>query len=205
LTATAPGTTQATRQVTVAAGPTVRVALTPTSVQVRARGTRGFAAAATDEFGNGTPAPVRWRVTPAGFGSIAVGEGGRAVFTAGRRLGAGSVTATSGVLSASATVTVTPATLRIAAIDLRAGSRSLRVVVSAVDGARRPISATTVGIVVKRNGSRHFRGRARTGSGGKVGFRVPLASGCFTVSIARATAAGFRWNGRAPHARLCRR
>ena len=203
LTATAPGTTQAIRQVTVVAGAVARVALTPTSAQVRARGTRGFVAATTDAFGNVTPAPVRWRVTPTAFGSISVGEGGRATFTAGRRLGSGAVIATSGALTATAAVTVTPAALRIAAIDLRAGSRSLRVVVSAIDGARRPVSATTVGIVVRRDGARHFRGRARTGSGGKVGYRVPLASGCFTVSIVRATAPGFRWNGRAPRARLC--
>ena len=203
LTATAPGTTQATRQVTVVAGVVARIALTPTSAQVRARGTRGFVAATTDAFGNVTPAPVRWRVTPTAFGSISVGEGGRAIFTAGRRLGSGAVIATSGALTATAAVTVTPAVLRIAAIDLRAGSRSLRVVVTAIDGARRPVSATTVGIVVRRDGARHFRGRARTGSGGKVGYRVPLASGCFTVSIVRATAPGFRWNGRAPRARLC--
>jgi hypothetical protein len=205
LTASAPGVPSATQTVTVAAGPTARLAVTPSSAQVRARGTRGFTAAATDEFGNATTAPVTWRVTPTGLGSIAVGNGGRAIFTAKRLLGRGSVTAVSGTLSASAPITVTAATLRLGPLEFRPGRRTLRLVVSAVDGARRPVSATAVGVLVKLDGARHFRGRARTGSAGKVGFRMPLAQGCFTVTVTRAQAQGFRWDGRTPRNRFCRR
>jgi hypothetical protein len=205
LTASTAGVPAATQTVTVAAGPTTRLAITPSSAQVRARATRGFAAAATDEFGNATTAPVSWRVTPAGFGSIAVGEQGRAVFTAKRVLGRATVTAASGAISASASVTVTPATLRIGSLEFSPGTRSLRLVVSAVDGARRPVSAASIGVLVRRDGARHFGGRARTGSGGKVGFRMQLAPGCFTVAIVRATAQGFRWDGRTPRNRFCRR
>jgi hypothetical protein len=81
----------------------------------------------------------------------------------------------------------------------------MRIVVAAVDGARRPVSATSIGIVVRVAGERHFRGRARTGSGGKAGFRMPLARGCFVVTVTRAQAPGFRWDGRTPRNRLCRR
>jgi hypothetical protein len=205
LTAAAAGVPSATQTVTIAAGPTARLAVTPASAQVRARGTRGFAATATDEFGNATSSTVSWRVTPAGLGSIAVDARGRAVLTARRQLGTGTVTATSGAVSASAALTVTAATLRIGPLVLQPGRRSLRVVVSAVDGARRPVSAASIGVLVRRDGARHFRGRARTGSGGKVGFRVPLTRGCFTVTVTRAQAQGFRWNGRTPRNRFCRR
>jgi hypothetical protein len=205
LTAAAAGIPSASQTVTVAAGPTARLAITPTAAQVRARGTRGFVAAPSDEFGNATTAPVSWRVTPTALGSIAVGDNGRAVFTARRLLGRGTVTALSGAISANAAITVTPATLRVSSLVFQPGRRSLRLVVSAVDGARRPVSATSIGVLVERDGDRHFRGRARTGSGGKVGFRMPLARGCFTVTVTRAQAAGFRWDGRTPRTRFCRR
>ena len=205
LTAAGSGVTSASQTVTVSAGPVARVTLVPASAQVRARGTRRFAASASDEFGNAAGGTVRWRVVPAGLGSLAVEDGGRAIFTAQRLLGSGTVTATSGTASASAAVTVRAATLRIGPIGFQPGRRSLRVVVVAADGARRPVSAASIGIVVRLNGTRHFAGRARTGAGGKVGFRVPIEPGCFVVTVRRASAQGFTWNGKTPRNRFCRR
>ena len=205
LTASATGVTAGTQTISVAAGPAAKLAVTPASAQVRARATVRLQATGTDEFGNPTAATVRWRVTPAALGAVAVDDRGRAIFTAGRLLGTGTVTAASGTVSSNARITVTAATLRIGPIAFQAGKRSLRIVLSAVDGARRPVSATSVGIVVRLNDARYFTGRARTGAAGKVGFRMPIGSGCFTVTVTRASAPGFAWNGKSPRNRFCRR
>ena len=162
-------------------------------------------ATSTDEFGNPTATVVRWRVTPAALGSVRIDDRGRAIFTAGRLLGAGTVTARSGTVSSTSRITVRAATLHIGPVAFQAGKRSLRIVLSAVDGARRPVSATSVGIVVRLNEARYFTGRARTGAAGKVGFRMPIAPGCFTVTVTRASAPGFAWNGKSPRNRFCRR
>lgn len=205
LTASASGVTAGTQTVSVAAGPAARVSVTPASAGVRARGTVRLVAASTDAFGNATTATVHWRVSPAALGSVTVDDRGRALFAAGRLLRTGSVTATSGTVSSSARITVRAATLRIGPVAFQAGKRSLRVIVSAVDGARRPVSATSVGVVVRLDDARYFTGRARTGAGGKVGFRMPIGSGCFTVTVTRASAQGFAWNGKSPRNRFCRR
>ena len=52
LTAAAPGTTPANAQVTVVAGAAARIAVTPATREVRARGETPFTAALTDSFGN---------------------------------------------------------------------------------------------------------------------------------------------------------
>lgn len=204
LTASAEGVTAGTRVATITAGPAASIAVTPEQSSLRARGNRRLVARATDAFGNAAVAPVAWRVRPAALGTIEPGAGGTATFAAGRLVRTGTITATSGTLFATASLTVTPGSLRIGPIAFLPGKRSLRIVVAAADGARRPVSATSIGILVRRDGDRHFRGRARTGAAGKATFRTPLARGCFTVAIVRATAQGFRWDGRAPRSRLCR-
>jgi hypothetical protein len=205
LTAAAAGTTNGTQVVTVTAGPVATVAVTPASGEVRARGTRRFVAATTDAFGNAAAATVSWNVTPAVLGTISPGNGGAATFTAGRLLRTGTVTATTGTISASASVTVTPARLRIGSIALQPGERFLRVTVAAVDGARRPVSGTAVRLVVKRDGRRLASARAVTGAAGKARVRVPGGRGCFIVTLTRAVAQGFIWDGRTPRNRVCRR
>jgi hypothetical protein len=144
-------------------------------------------------------------VTPAALGRIVPGPVGTAIFTAGRMLRTGTVTATSGTISASSSVTVVPAKLRIGPIAFRPGTRGLRVILTTVDGARRPVSHATLTLVVKRDGRRHFSGRARTGSAGKTLVRMPSGRGCFVVSVTRAAAQGFTWDGRTPRNRFCRR
>jgi hypothetical protein len=46
--------------------------------------------------------------------------------------------------------------------------------------------------------------RAVTGAAGKASFRIPLGQGCFSLVVTRATAQGFRWDGRSPRNRICR-
>ena len=205
LTASAEGVTAATQVVTVTAGAAAALSVAPGQSSVRARGTRRLVATSTDAFGNPAAATIAWRVTPTALGTIAPAAGGAATFTAGRLLGTGTITASSGTFSATASVTVVAGTLRIRTISFLPGRRSIRFVVTAVDGARKPVSSTSVRALVELGGKRHAVAQGRTGSGGKTMLRAPLGRGCFTVTITRATAPGFRWDGRTPRNRFCRR
>jgi hypothetical protein len=207
LTAAAPGTTQATREVAVVAGAAAQVSVTPASREVRARGLFTFTGAATDGFGNATPANLSWSVTPPAFATFVGGRGGTATFRAGRVLGSGTVTATAGggSLVGSATVVLRPATLRIGAVTFRRTSRGVEATLAAVDGARRPVSRAALTIVARLGGQRVARARVVTGAAGKTRILVPAGNGCYTVSVTRAVAEGFTWNGPTPRNRFCRR
>ena len=74
LTASAPGTTQATREVTVVAGPTARIDVTPASRELRARGEATFTAAATDAFGNAAPPGAPGASRRASLGTLVRGQ-----------------------------------------------------------------------------------------------------------------------------------
>jgi hypothetical protein len=203
LTATAPGISQASRGVAVAAGPTARIAVTPASREVRARGEVAFTAAATDAFGNPTATTLAWSVSPAELGTIVRARGGVATFRAGRVLGSGTVTARRGALAASAAVTVRPAALRVAA-SMRSTARGVRVTLTALDGRQRPVSRATLAVTVRLDGRRVERARVVTGAGGKARIDVPAGRGCYSVVVTRAQAQGFVWNGRSPRSRTCR-
>ena len=204
LTATSPGTSQATREVAVVAAAAVRIAVTPGSRAVRARGEVGFTGAATDAFGNTAGGTLAWSVTPATLGTFVRGPGGTVTFRAGRVLGAGSVTATSGSLAGSATVNVQPAALRVAA-TFRRTSRGVELTLATIDGQNRPVSRAALAFAVRLDDRRVARDRAVTGAAGKTRLAVPAGPGCYSVVVTRASAQGFVWNGRTPRARLCRR
>jgi hypothetical protein len=205
LTASAPATAQAVREVAIVAGAAVQVALSPTTVSVKARGQRRLTAIATDSFGNAAPLRFTWTVSPGALGVVTPGSNGTATFTAGRTLGTGTITASAGGLTASASVGVSPANMLIRSIRVTASTRGLRVLVGVVDGARRPISKAALRLVVRKNGRPVFSGTGVTGSGGKVLFRVRVGQGCFSATIDRAKAQGFRWTGPTPGRSLCRR
>jgi hypothetical protein len=206
LTATAPGTTQASRELTVVAGAAARVAVTPGSREVRARGEVTFTGTATDAFGNAASAGLTWSVSPPTLGTVVRGRGAVATFRAARVLGSGTVTATAngGTLSGSATVVVRPAALRLAA-TFRGMSRSVQVALAATDAQGRPVPQAALAFAVRLDGRRVARTRAVTGAAGKARLSVPAATGCYTVVVTRAVAQGFVWNGRTPRTRLCRR
>ena len=204
LTATSPGTTQATREVTVVAGEAARVAVTPGSREVRARGEVGFTGAATDAFGNATPGSLSWTVAPSSLGTFVAGRGGSVTFRAGRVLGSGTVTATRGSLAGTATVVVRPATLRLGSVTFRRAARGVEVSLAAVDAARRPVSRAAVTLVASIDGRRVARVQTMTGAAGKARVLVPRGPGCYVVTATRAVAEGFTWNGRTPRNRFCR-
>ena len=156
LTASAPGTTPATRAVSVAAGVAERVTVTPATREVRARGEATFTGAATDAFGNTTASPLSWTVAPTTLGTFVRGRGATVRFRAGRVLGSGTVTAGAGSLSGSATVVVGPATLRIRAVDVTRTPQGARVTLAG-STARRPISQAAVTLVARADGRRVAR------------------------------------------------
>ncbi len=204
VTAAAIGATAGTQTVTVTAGPTARLSLSPASQTVKARAQTTFKGAATDAFGNAVTTKVTWRVAPPALGRIAPAPGG-ATFTAGRVLGSGRVIARAGALAANAAVSVTPGQLRIASLKVTPTASGLQVLVAAADGARRPVSKATLRIVVSQKGRQVFAGRGVTGSGGNARFRVRTGSGCFRVFVEAARAQGFQWTGPAPRRSICRR
>ena len=207
LTAAAPGTTQAAREVTVVAGSATRISVTPASREVTARGEVTFTGDATDGFGNVTPANISWSVTPTTLGTFVRGRDGTVTFRAGRVVGRGSVTATAsrGTLVGSATVVVRAATLRIAAVTYRSTSRGAQATIAAVDARRRPVSRTSLTLVVRLDDRRVARTRAVTGAAGKASFRLSSRQGCYMIVVTHATAQGFTWDGRTPRNRFCRR
>ena len=202
LTATAPGVTQATRQVTVVAGAVARVTVTPSSREVAAREEITFTGAATDAFGNTAPGSLAWSLAPSTVGMLVRRPGGVVALRAGRVLGRGTVTATLGGLSGTATVTVLPAPLQVGA-TFRRTTRGVELTLAALDAQSRPVSRTTLAFAVRLDGRRVAHTRAVTGAAGKTRLAVPAGTGCYTVAVTRATAQGFAWNGRSPRARLC--
>jgi hypothetical protein len=207
LTAAAPGTTQAVAQVTVVAGAAARIAVTPATREVRARGETTFTAAVTDSFGNATAGGLTWSVTPPSLGTFVRRAGNAVAFRAGRALGPGTVTAAAngGTLTAAASVTVRPATLRIGAVTFRGVSRGIQVSVGAIDGARRPVSRASLTIVTRVGDQRLGRARVVTGAAGKGRLLVRARPGCYSILVTRAVAEGFTWNGKTPRNRFCRR
>jgi len=205
ISATAPGTTQATRDVTVVAGPTVRVSVTPATREIRARGEATFKAAATDTFGNPASA-VTWSVSPPTAGKLVGARPDSVVFQAGRVLGNAVVTATAkgGTVAGSASVVVRPGTLRIGSIAFRPTARGIEATVKAIDGASRPISQATLRLVIQRDGRRVARTRVVTGAAGKARVLARTGAGCYTVFVTHATARGFIWTGKSPRNRFCR-
>jgi hypothetical protein len=206
LSASAPGTTQASREVTVVAGPTSRVDVTPASREIRARGEATFRATAADAFGNAVPGGVTWSVSPPTAGSLVRARGDSVAFRAGRVLGPVTVTGTAkgGTITGSASVVVRPGTLRIASVVFRRTARGIEATVAAIDGARRPVSQTALTVVVQRDGRRVARERVVTGAAGKSRVLAPSATGCYRVLVTRVVSQGFAWNGKTPRNRFCR-
>ena len=205
LSASAPGTTQASRGVTIVAGPTVRVNVTPASPEIRARGEATLRAAATDAFGNVAPAGVTWSVSPPTAGKL-VRRHRQCRVPGGTRPRDRTVTATAkgGTVAGSSAVVVRPGTLRIGSVGFRRTARGVEATVAAIDGARRPVSQTALTLVVQLDGRRVARERVVTGAAGKGRAPRPAGAGCYTVSVTRAVAQGFIWNGKTPRNRFCR-
>lgn len=204
LTATSSGLRAATQVVTVTPGPVATLAVTPVTGAVPVRGTRRLNVSAEDVYGNRTTGDVTWRVLPAALGEVETRPDGSAVFTAGRLVRDGRVVATSGTASSSAAVTVVPASMRVGPIAFRPGPLRVLVSVTVTDASRRAVSAARLTLAVRLDGKRVSRAHVRTGPAGKAFTRVQAAQGCVAVTVTKAAAQGFTWDGRTPRNRFCR-
>jgi hypothetical protein len=154
--------------------------------------------------------PASWSLEPPALGTVAPRTGSTTTFTAGRTPGSGTITASvttaSGIVEASAQLTVSPAPLRIGSIRYQGTGRAVLVRLNAVDASGRPVSRAVVAVVVHRASRRLFSSRRVTGAAGGAVYRVQTRlGGCFTTTVKRVSAVGFRWDGRTPHNRFCRR
>jgi hypothetical protein len=93
----------------------------------------------------------------------------------------------------------------VRAVDVTRTAQGARVTLAALDGARRPISQAAVTLVARLDGRRVGRTQGVTGAAGKARLRLTLGRGCVSLVVTGARAGGFRWDGRAPHVRFCRR
>jgi hypothetical protein len=210
LTASTTGATSGSQGVTITSGQVVALAVTPASASVPARAGQAFTAVGTDSYGNSVPVPASWSLEPPALGTVAPRTGSTTTFTAGRTPGSGTITASvttaSGIVEASAQLTVSPAPLRIGSIRYQGTGRAVLVRLNAVDASGRPVSRAVVAVVVHRASRRLFSSRRVTGAAGGAVYRVQTRlGGCFTTTVKRVSAVGFRWDGRTPHNRFCRR
>jgi hypothetical protein len=210
LSAAAGGVTTGTQTITVTPGPPLSVAIAPQSAVVRVQATRQLSALGIDSFRNRFPVTASWSVAPGSIGTISPGAGDATTFTASRRVGRGRVTAVveteTETLAAVATLNVQPAPFRIA-LAYQGRKRSFFVGLRATNSAGLSVSRARILVVVRHNGRRFFSKLATTGPAGRVSVRVltrRVRGGCFTTTIARATALGFTWDGRTPRNRFCR-
>ena len=90
-------------------------------------------------------------------------------------------------------------------MTFRRTSRGVQVTAAAVDGARRPVSGAALTLVARLDDRRVARARTVTGAAGKGRLLASAGRGCYRVSVTRAVAQGFTWDGRTPRNRFCRR
>jgi hypothetical protein len=202
VTASATGVTAGTQAVTVLAGPAARVEIEAGPIGIPVRASRPFSAAVRDAFGNPVTATLTWSVAPRELGSITA-KGNTATFTAGRVVGSGTVTAAAGAtIAARAPVRVLPGRMHVRMLTAKPNSRAILTVVGTFDGSGRPVSGTRLRLVAERMG-RRVTAAGTTGPAGKARIALATGPGCYAVTVARARAQGFVWDGRAPRKRVC--
>lgn len=209
LTAIGVGATAGSLTVTVGSGAVVSLAVTPVSASVPVRTSQSFTAVGTDSFGNTVPVSATWSLDPPTLGTFAPKAGRETTFSAGRTPGSGTIVASvatpTGTVSATAGLEVVPAELRIRSIRYRGKKKAVFVRVLVADESGRPVSRASVAVVVRRASRPLFAARKTTGAAGGTAYRVQTRhGGCFTTTIKRVSAVGFRWDGRTPRNRFCR-
>jgi hypothetical protein len=201
--ATATGATTATQIEAVGPGPLSRLMVDPGTATIGPRGSRRFAVAAEDAFGNPLTARPTWSVRPAGLAVAKPKTNTTTMVRAEGRGGIGRVIAQAGAVSASASLRVGPGPIRVSSIRYSARRTVVRVTASVVEAGGSPARGVRTSVVVRRNGRGVFSASKRTDAAGKTTYLVPRAAGCFTTKVTSATAPGYRWNGKTPPNRFC--
>jgi hypothetical protein len=113
------------------------------------------------------------------------------------------VVARAGAVSASASLKVNPGPIRVSSIRYSARPTVVRVTASLAEVGGGAARSVRTSVVVRRNGRPVFSASKRTDATGRTTYLVPRSSGCYRTTVTRATAPGYRWNGKTPANRFC--
>ena len=196
--ATALGVTTATQVETVGPGALSRLTVDPGSAVIGPRGSRRFAVAAEDAFGNPLTARPTWTVRPPGLAVVSPQTGTSTTVRAEGRGFNGLVLAQAGAVSASASLRVDPGPIRVSSIRYSARPSVIRVTASVVEVGGGSAPGVRTSVVVRRNGREVFSAQKRTDAAGRTTYLVPRAAGCFTTKVTGATAPGYTGTERRP-------
>jgi len=201
--ATAAGATTATQVETVGPGPLSRLTVDPGSAVIGPRGSRRFAVAAEDAFGNPLSSRATWTVRPAGLAVVKPKTSTSTTVRAEGRGGNGLVLAQAGAISASASLRVNPGPIRVSSIRYSARKTVVRVTATVVEVGGGPAPGVRTSVVVRRGGRTAFSASKRTDASGRTTYLVPRGAGCYRTTVTGGTAPGYRWNGKTPANRFC--
>ncbi len=202
LTASGAGVVTGTQPLTVGGAAPLSLRVEPTASTLFPGGTATFKAVGVDAFGNATPTPALWTMTPDTLGTLSTASGPTTTFTAGPAPGVAQVTATittpTGTLSATAAVTVTPPpVVRVAAVRYGVAKKLLHVYVTVVDAQGRRVRDAAVTVALYREGKVYARA-AGTTSAGSMTFTRPASIGTYRTKVTRVVAANRMWDGVTP-------
>jgi hypothetical protein len=168
---------------TVVSAAPVKLTVTPRAATVVGGTKRPLAAAAVDQFGNPSTAPVAWSVSSARIGTVSPAAGEATTFTASwTATGRVRVTATVNGLKASSAIKVTLAAARIGGTLARNIKGYEVVTVWVVRGPKR-VKGVHVTFVVRHGSSVVAKVSGRTDAHGRITWRSkhPLPRGHYTV------------------------
>jgi hypothetical protein len=159
-------------------------------------------AVGVDTFGNATPTPALWAVTPDTLGTLSTASGPTTTFTAGTVPGVVQVTATittpTGTLTGTSTITVTPPpVVHVAAVRYGVAKKQLHVYVTVSDAQGRRVRDAAVTVALYRNGKVYARAAGTTGTGSMT-FTRPASVGSYRLKVTRVVALNRAWDGVTP-------
>jgi hypothetical protein len=202
LTAAGAGVVTGAQALTVGGAAPLSLRVEPASSTVFPAGTVSLRAVGVDTFGNATPTPALWGVTPDTLGTLSTASGATTTFTAGTVPGVVQVTATittpTGTLTGTSTITVTPPpVVRVAAVRYGVAKKQLHVYVTVTDAQGRRVRDAAVTVALWRNGKVYARAAGTTGTGSMT-FTRPASVGSYRLKVTRVVALNRAWDGVTP-------
>ena len=205
ITASAFAVTSGTQAETVLAGAPAVLKVTASARTIPSGADATLDAVGTDQFGNAVPVSAVWTLDPPALGTLRPRTGAEIAFIAGPKGGTGTVTAAGSGLTATTTLTVGPGALSVAGIRYGLGAgKTVLVTASVVDSRGRSVPGAFVSLLVRHRGYPFFSGHGTTAGNGRTTFRVKHKPGCYTTTVVRLNADGYRWDRRTPVNRFCK-
>ena len=201
LTASAPGSGEATLPTTVAAGALTEITVSPASATLAEGGSQVFTAAGSDQFGNPVSIDPSWATTVPGA-SLSPTSGSSSTLVTGDTTGTGySVTATEGSVSGTAPVAVTaqPAlsvTVTAGGLSGRRGNYQVPLTVTADNASNGTgVGQASVSLQIfasaQCSGAPEASGSGTTASNGRAGLTFTTRIAGTWCALATVTASGY--------------